>query len=228
MKTSNVIFVGVCFGVMALGQTGSISGSVVDDSSNPIQGVIVLYSNLVPLTRNAAGQIVISGQRINSGVVTDAAGQFTISGLPVGTYVLCASGTKATQLRSCEWGQLPTRVVLSAGQAATGLVLQVVDGTLLTLQVNDPNGVIHDLADFANVGGRLPIAIQNFRLGVLVGTRYVPATLVSNANSVRQYQLAVPNGANAQVMIDTDLMVTPTVGTVTAGPGQTPVVFTVQ
>jgi hypothetical protein len=193
---------------LALAQpAGGISGKVVDSSGNPVADAAVTYENLVPINRDSSGGPVFLGRRINSGTRTDGNGTFSISGLPDGTYLLCASGAIPTQLRSCEWAQLPTRVQVIRGATVGGVVMRLQDGIRLVFQISDPYNRIIDLADFPVVNGRLPLTGGNFRIGVMVGTRYVRGRLVARSNGMRQYSVAVPNGSVARVMVETSLQV---------------------
>ncbi|HEX5431203.1 MAG TPA: carboxypeptidase-like regulatory domain-containing protein [Bryobacteraceae bacterium] len=215
------------FGISAFAQIGSISGSVVDEAGNPVAAATVTYHNLSKLVRGPAGQIISVDPRVNSAVRTGTDGTFLIASLPPGTYLLCASGTKITQLRSCEWTGGPTRIDLSSGGTASA-TLGLTDGTLLLFAVDDPNGHIRDLADLPVLDGLLPLTGENFRLGVMVGSRYVLAQLVSRSGGSRQYEVAVPKGATAKVMLDTSLSVLGVPSTPIAAAGQGPIHLAVQ
>jgi hypothetical protein len=215
-------------GSSAFAQGSEISGFVIDEHGNPVVNTTVTYASVPNVARDAAGHMVVKGPQMNSAVRTAAQGAFTISSLVPGTYLLCASGVNANQLRSCEWTQLPTTVTLSAGQSVSGVNLRVRDGVLITFQVNDPSGHVQDLADFPIIDGRLPLYGGNFRLGIVVGTRYVPAQLISETSGTRQYEAAVPNGVAAKVMLGTTLSVQGVPATAIVVAGQTTIQLNVQ
>ncbi len=193
-------------------QTGTILGLVTDDTGVPVANALVTYNSVPSASRDATGRIVWNGPRLSSAVRTGSDGTFVITGLPAAIYYLCASGVTATQLRSCEWTQATTRVDLSSAQTARGLKFVIAEGTLVVFQVSDPNGRIRDLADLPIVNGRLPLTGGNFRIGVFAGTRYAHAHLVSTANGVREYSIAIPKTATVKLFLETTLGVLDTTG----------------
>jgi hypothetical protein len=145
----------------------------------------------------------VTGPLVASGVTAAADGAFTVSGLPPGTYNLCAYGVKNTDLGSCEWGQGTTRVNIASGQTAQ-VTLTVTQGTLLTFEIQDPRQQIRSLEDLQPAGGGLALTGANFAIGIWAGARYLRAALVSTSGTMRRYQLAIPQSA-VRLYLDTSL-----------------------
>jgi hypothetical protein len=195
----------VCAADRGNAQTGTIRGRVEGDDGLPLSGATVLYNNVREYTRDSMGHRIATGVAINSGARTARNGSFTISGLPAGSYYLCAFGTQANHLSSCEWGQGSLLVQLSAAQVFTDAVLRVSEGSLLVLRVSDPNGRIQDTAASPPLNGRLPLAGGNFKVGIMAGGRYARANFVSQQGVVRSYVVAVPKTAFLQLFLNTTL-----------------------
>lgn len=117
----------------------SISGVVVDDASDPIAGALVFYNNIVGVRRLPGGRIVLAGPEVRSGTRTGAGGLFSITGIPPGTYHLCALGTEQRHLMSCSWGQVFRPVRLDLRTPLSGIRLVVRRGAVLNLRIEDPN-----------------------------------------------------------------------------------------
>ncbi len=188
-------------------QSGTISGTVVDESSRPIPGAVVRYNNVRKFDRDAAGRLIPAGPVVSSGTRSAADGTFGATGLPAGSYYLCASGIRPNHLRSCEWGQPSLALQLAAGQTLSGVTLRIVEGTLLIFRVRDVRAVIQDTAAGPPVNGRLPLFGGNFRIGITAGTRYAQGNFVSQIGAVRSYTVAVPKFATVRLFLDTPLTV---------------------
>jgi hypothetical protein len=192
-------------------QAASFSGTVVDDSDAPIGGATVHYNNVPPGVQTPDGGFTTTGPLISTVIETQADGSFQVQNVPPGTYLLCARGTLPQHLASCDW-QGTTRINLSAGQALQGITLVVARGTLLTFAVQDARSQIQDYADLIGPGGQLPLSGGNFRIGVFVGTRYLPAERISLSAGTHQYQVAVSKAASARLLLNTPLRVTDSAG----------------
>ena len=205
----------VLFGIGRLGfaadQEASISGTVLGDGGTPVANALVMYEMAPEATPGGAAPVPLR-HALHSAVTRAQDGTFTIAGLQVGTYYLCAAGLGPTDLRECEWIDPGITIELGAGQSVNGVNLKVAEGTLLVFNVRDPKGLIHDLADSPVANGQLPISGANFGIGVFVGSRYARASLFSNNADLRVYRLAVPKNASFALVTDTSLTVTDGVG----------------
>lgn len=207
----------------AAAQNGSIAGIVVDDQGVPAAGSRVRYDTPGRMP-GPKGLLVPDPSYVFGSVTAGMDGKFLISGLPPGAYTLCASGATQSQLSQCQWVNGGTHVTLAQGQAATGAVCQVAEGTVFVFTVTDTNGKIRDLADQAGSGPRIPLTGANFGLGGFVGSRYVGATLVSNSGGIRTYTITVPKGASLAPYVGTALTVTDASGVaITTGSARAPV-----
>jgi hypothetical protein len=125
---------------------GPISGVVVDGQGAPLANALVLYRSIPVRATAADGRRVSVGTVVGAGVKTGADGSFAVSGLEPASYGLCAYGSKESHLGTCDWGQGTVQVNVTSGQAIQ-LRFQVVEGTILTFQVQDPKQQIRDGAD---------------------------------------------------------------------------------
>ena len=178
----------------------SISGVVVDASGHAVSGATVYYNNVRPVS--PTGQSI--GVAVSSSIKSDSNGRFTISGVPLGHYYVCASGTQPTQLRSCDWGLPLATAALTDASATAPLTLTLGDGCLLRMTIEDPNGRIKDLPVDLPTGK----PTWNLSFGVMSGGRYEPARLVSVAGAVRTYYVAVPKNSTFSLVMTTDLLPT--------------------
>jgi len=69
-------------------------------------------------------------------------GSFTLTGLPAGTYLLCAEQASMALLNPCFWSAKATTVKVASGGSVTGLSLVAQIGSARNIRVNDPTGLI--------------------------------------------------------------------------------------
>src|SRR5207245_1215241 len=109
-----------------------------------------------------------------------------------GAYYLCAAGVADVHLGSCEWTHGPKQVEVASGQTVREVSLQIAEGCKLTFWVDDLKGLIRDPADSPGPAGRMQFTGANFRIGIMAGTRYARARLVSAGAGTRTYQMLIP------------------------------------
>jgi hypothetical protein len=165
------------FGQSATGVTasvGTIAGTTVDASTGkPLTGVVVtaVRTGFPPFSANAA---------------VDGLGVYALAGLPAGTYNICASYSGDGYLDPCQWNSIPPTVTLTAGQALTGHTVKLTPGSVLKIQVQDPNQVLSNAVSAgkpANVSAGVFGAFNMFHPAHLVGKD-------SSGNS--NYQITIP------------------------------------
>ena len=196
----------LAIGVSVFTASGAaVSGIVVDEKGNGVTGASVVYSRL-PTFAWTNGHRITTTPSIGSTVTTSTAGTFSVSGLPTGTYDLCAAGPKETHLGSCEWGPGAVRIDLLADQTAS-VKLGVTEGALITFHVADPHNQIVDLEDILAIGSGGNKLVANFGVGVWAGTRYFRARRISTVGVSRVYQLAMPKSGSVRLFLDTGLSV---------------------
>jgi hypothetical protein len=105
--------------------TASVAGTVVDaKTQKPIPAAIVMAirADVPPLSKTTR---------------TGGDGAFKIDNLPAGRYSLCVQTAGDTWLDPCQWNGTPSGIVLTAGQAATGVSLKLAAASVLNVQVKD-------------------------------------------------------------------------------------------
>jgi hypothetical protein len=174
---------------------------VVDAAGQPVSDAVVYYSNVPQFSATDARFI---GPVIRSRTGTDAAGRFSVSGLPFGRYLVCAAGTQPTQLRSCDWGlgiAVADLVQVTPSAIAT---LKLGDGCLIKITIEDPNGLVQDRP----IDLPMRAITGNLSFGVISGGRYEPARLLSVVGAVRTYYVAVPKNTTFHLIMSTALAIT--------------------
>jgi hypothetical protein len=196
-----LVFLTVVFAQPA--KTVAISGTVIDESGAPLAGAKVHYNNSPKVVIDKSGHTKVTGTNVNSTAVAGGDGKFSINAVPAGVYWLCAEGTQASHLRSCDWGFDASKVDLTAVSSASNIKLQVHDGITITFQVNDARNQVKDFA--TAVGAAAPPG--NFRIFVVDGPRLKPAQLVSSSGGTRNYAVTVPKVRTVRLLVDTKLSV---------------------
>lgn len=195
-----VIPLALLLGSPAFSQTtGTLQGTVVDQSGAPLAGAEVLYQNIVPMRRDRMGRLIPGEGSIHASVLTGSRGEFTIARFPAGEYYLCALGPAAGHLKSCGWGGRYAPARVQAGATAAPLTLTVQTGTLLRLSVDDAGARIASGARFVagvfSAGGYY----ARFRPAGVSGTQVL-------------YTLAVPSSGTFRLLLNTSLSATDSSG----------------
>ena len=182
------------FALSAAGQAtqavGALSGTVTDTGGHPLAGAAVSYQRIFRSVRSGPHgnqPIPAPGEELSSGsVTTDSGGAFSLAGLPLGDFLLCATVPNEPFLDPCSW-QSAVQVTI-ASSAATHQQIVLSRGVFLNLHIDDPDGLLPKTMDSAFGGG--------ISAGVIFGTgAYLGARNISVDASGRDYQIAVPAGA---------------------------------
>ncbi|MGH9720606.1 MAG: carboxypeptidase-like regulatory domain-containing protein [Bryobacteraceae bacterium] len=188
--------------------TGSLSGTIVDESGRPVAGAKLSYTKVAEYFRDQSGRLAVKDLGFGGEVMVGADGRFTLSNLPRGNYSLCAWGTRPNQVGSCEWHGLPV-VTLAPGQNIGNLTRILREGAILTLRVADPLGRI--LVPDSN--GKILVPSRRFFIGATSESGfYRRAEVISRTPSQHVFQLRIPKQGAARLFIDSELTVTDGVG----------------
>jgi hypothetical protein len=119
----------------AMGQTGtaSIGGMVLDaKTQKPIPAALVIASRTgaPPFTKNTK---------------SGGDGAFQIQGLTAGNYSICVQAGGDQYLDPCLWNGTPATVMLTSGQAASGISLKLTAASVLNIQVQDAQRALSQL-----------------------------------------------------------------------------------
>jgi len=186
---------------------GSIAGTIVGDNGAPVAGATVTCRRASILEKGKNGRIVVRVPSSEVAVKTGTDGFFQVKGLSEGLYHLCPSTTRRSEIGDCGWEEVPS-IALANGQAVSGIVRRVHDGTILTIVVNDPNGKIQAPDSRGNDAFR-----QRFLIGLVDATkRYNAVPLVSPGAVQKIYQLTIPKQRSFRLFVDTAYDVTDNIG----------------
>jgi len=194
----NVCLIGCLGASLALPQTtgtpGALQGLVMDSQGQPIAGAQVTYRRVVPYVHVGAAVAPAPGEPFANGIATAGAdGAFAVTGLPAGSYTLCASVPSAPYLDPCVWQQ-PILVTIAPGSTIKpNLVLR--KGVFLNLRINDPLSLLPQAVD----GLWTP---RKLLVGVTYGTgAYQGAQSTGVDAAGRDYRLIIPAGVPFKVRV---------------------------
>jgi hypothetical protein len=172
------------------------------DKAVPLAGAKVHYNNIREVGADSRGKLRPHGRIVSAMVVSASDGSFTVRGVPAGTYILCAFGTKPNHLRSCDWGMAETVVDVRGGFATPPVTLNVRTGALIAFNVSDPAGRIV-IQDPTGVNARQ----TNLGIGVVSTMGHYFANLLEHSGTQWTYSVAVPIGVPVALWLDTGLNV---------------------
>jgi hypothetical protein len=162
--------------------TASLSGSVRDESNNPVQTTVT-----------------IATQGLRQSQLTAADGSFSFSNLKTGMFFACAvppPGTNGQRyVDSCLWqDRNSVYVPLAPGQVRQGVVVPLQQGYPLDVHVNDPSALLP--APIGNIGGN-DLAIHVIGPSGLAE----PMPIASQNATGRDHILVVPYNTQLQLLI---------------------------
>jgi hypothetical protein len=161
-------------------QTGSISGTVVDEKGKPLENVdIRWYRSVVRPTDTQAPM---------GSTLTDKKGKFSFTGLGEATYLFCNQSNAARALvGNCAWTRKPPSVTLKAGEHVTDFTFTVQAGVRVEFVMDNSDGALP-----------LPEAEQkegnNAIMPMLVSAdgEWHPAAIEGRSDTAFHYVIVVP------------------------------------
>lgn len=163
--------------------TSSIEGSVREDKGGAVKYALVTVSSAA--TPGAK-------PFLKSVPTAPATGIFRLTGLPAGTYRLCAQvptmiyGANEDQFTdNCIWADANApRIILTQGQAKTGAVVTLTRGHMVKVRVNDPGKLLPPPSG-KHAGSALALHIAGPN-----GVRFIP---ISNTDAGgRDHSIVIP------------------------------------
>jgi len=165
--------------------TGQISGTVVDESGQPVELAFVSITRFPYNPKEGPASV---------GYTTAKDGKFTFTGLGGATYSACVyTALQRGFLDTCEWRK-QTDLALKDGASATGVVLKIEKGAQVTFEVSDPQG----LKAAADSAAAVPIA--HFGLVSDIGSHHYGRFYYSQ-DGKHTYILNVPFGRTMSVRV---------------------------
>jgi hypothetical protein len=208
--TAKQLILALIMGAAAHGQV-TVSGTISDDTGAVPPGASVQVTqvvapqgnrNAVPIGANSLSQI----EPFTATGVADSSGAFSISNVPVGTYIVCAYSTAQALLSNCQWTSTYKSVAVNAADLVIPPIIMKT-GTVITVAVQDPLGMLNPIATNSHIGGTLPTG-HYFHLGVIDGNGYyASARLMSQDGQSRSYAVTIPKSNAVSLFIDSDLSV---------------------
>jgi hypothetical protein len=175
------------------GTTGTVQGSVTDDSGGMVEGAHVLISYAAPANApHSSSGPTITGP-IAARVQSDLSGQFNATALPPGQYVACAEASTLGLLNPCSWSTSAPTFAVNAGQATTGVKIVMLKGAVLAVHVNDPRALLKTVTGSVDFDLEIHVVTSN-------GAHY-GAPIQAQTSSGRDYAIAIPFGAGVAVRV---------------------------
>jgi hypothetical protein len=177
----------------AASTTGTLQGSVTDDSGGTVAGARVLISYAAPANAPHSSSGPTMTGPIAARAQSDSSGEFTATALPPGQYVACAEALTPGLLNPCSWTTSAPTFTVNAGQATTGVNIVMAKGAVLPIHVNDPLGLLKTVAGPVDFDLEIHVVTPN-------GAHY-SAPIQAQTSSGRDYAIAIPFGAGVAVRV---------------------------
>jgi hypothetical protein len=163
-------------------KTGSIQGTVVGSDGTALPGAHV-YAALKAAVTNVKGPPTLV-TTVANGTTASSANSFTISNLPMGSYILCAQTTTPGWLDPCHWSASVPTINLAAGQNLTGQTVVMTKGAVVQIRINDPSKLLTAAA------GAIVHDVEVVALGS--NNAYYNARITSTDTGGRNEQVTLP------------------------------------
>ena len=205
MKLILILSVSLCspWVAIAADAPSSIAGGVIDDSRNAVANVLVDVHSVRQFKRDRTGRLVAETPPFSTAVITDANGNFTVTGLPSGQYLACAYRIALGYLSNCEWNETVPVLTVGGGTQLTNLTLTVRKGAVISIVAADPAHLITPPS--------APVAIPSghyFFPSVKTAAGYFSvARLSANSAGQHTYSVTIPATATVEFFFDSDLSV---------------------
>lgn len=186
---SVVLLLAVMLSTVVNGQTGSISGVVVDVKGKPVEDVIVTwYRSIISRDDKEPPQ---------GSALTDKKGGFAFPGMIAGTYYLCTeSDADRSLVANCAWTRTPPSVTIRNGESMTAVKLAVQSGVRVDIEMRDPKKKLAAPESATGVAG--------IRVGLIGSDGMLrSAKIVGRADTAHFYSIVVPPNVDVSVQAAT-------------------------
>jgi hypothetical protein len=166
---------------------GVITGQVFGPDTKPLpsaQVTAVVVSNVPPRKDSTVTPTVLFARSVRDGT-------FSISGVPVGDYRICAEIEGKGLLHTCRWGNGPLVSIRSGSPTQSAPAIRFTAGTPLHIRLSDDARVL----PAPGVKGEVPW----FGIAKTDGIAALP--LVSSDAGGRDYEMLVPFGTSLSVSV---------------------------
>ena len=174
-------------------KAGTITGSVSYPDGKAVAGVPVRCAGL-----NIAVPPSTPRNRLPippaTAATTDATGYFSCTGLPAGTYYVCAFPAVSGQISSCEHGIASATTSIGGNETNGGMQLTMELGDIIKVHVNDAVGKLASGA---------PLAISF----IATNGTYHRATPMGKSGQVFHHELTIPKNQSSWLVLNTLLQV---------------------
>jgi hypothetical protein len=176
---------------VAQAQTGSINGTVKDDSGAPVPAAVV----------TAAMKTIAPSASMPSGrpgflpftpkAPSDSTGAFEIDGVVAGTYTMCVWVPEAAFLDPCLWNSKPVVVSVGSGATVGNVAVVAAKGVFVSIRVQDVSGLLT-----ANP------AKDDLRIGtVSSGSPFIPALVTERDGQGKTVAVVAPPGTPLSISV---------------------------
>ncbi|MCC6540115.1 MAG: carboxypeptidase regulatory-like domain-containing protein [Bryobacterales bacterium] len=181
---------------MAASAWAQISGRVVDHNGAPVPQARVRVVPLANLPAAGAPPAAANSASRSPAAALSAGpdGAFASGNLPAGLYRLCASAAGKELLDPCLWESRPTAPVAVNGNPRTGLSVQLLRETTLSIRVDDATKAI--AAAERSGQGHLLVGVWAANGG------FHPARPATDDATGRTYSIALPAGRPARLTVN--------------------------
>jgi hypothetical protein len=178
-QATAVLIVSIFLTRAVLAQTGGIQGIVLDSKNKPVNNSLVIAGHAP-----ASGAADPKGRNLHA--ITDKAGAFSFSALPVGSYRICVQAPATDLLDPCQWSA-PVIAKVIAGQAGSPVHIVLDQGIPLNIRIDDVGQLL------AKSEGK--IAGAHLSVGVWGGNNlFHAAPIAGKDSSGRNHMIYVPKG----------------------------------